>query len=133
MKQIHRIIVILLVISNLIISGCALLVGAGAGAALAVGTYKYIEGALVRDYNRPLNQVYSASLSTLKDMEIKIVSEKKDQLGATIKAQRANNSPVTIKIKRIDRNNSSLSIRVGYIGNKKEAKIIHEEIARRLK
>ena len=58
-------------------TGCvALVVGAAAGA----GAVVWVKGSLEQDMNGPLYQVHEATLRALKDMNLKVLLEKKDGL-----------------------------------------------------
>lgn len=123
----------LIVISGLLLTtGCvALVVGAGAGA----GTFAYFEGELSRTYKATYNQTYEVCKSILRDLKQPILEEKTDGIQTTIKSQRADETPMTIKIRIIDPDWTEVSVRTGLSGvwKKEISEQFHEFIAERLK
>lgn len=111
--------------------GCAaVLVGAGAGAGIA--GYKFIEGELKVEYIAPYGRVWQATTLALKDLNIHIEKVEKDAISGKIKARRADNTPVIIKIKRRPSGMVRVGIRVGIFGNRDASIIIKKAIDKRL-
>jgi hypothetical protein len=91
---------LLIVISHLLLTtGCiAIVVGAGAGA----GAFAYFDGQLSRTYEANYETTYQACKSILRDLKQPILEEKADGIQTTIKSERADETPMTIKIAIID-------------------------------
>lgn len=113
------------------LSGCAAawLIG---GAAAGAGTVAYVNGDLESVKEKPVEEVYAASRETLEEMNMAVTSASRDDLEATLKGQTSTGKPVRIKISRIDENQSKLSIRVGWLGDKTSSQVIYKKIEQRL-
>ena len=113
-------------------TGCiALVVGAGAGA----GTFAYVDGQLNRTYQANYETTYAACKGILQDMKQPILEEKTDGTQTTIKSQRVDETPMTLKVRIIDPEWTEVSVRTGHIGlwKKEISEQFHEFIAERIK
>lgn len=124
---------LLIVISHLLLTtGCiAIVVGAGAGA----GTFAYVDGQLSRTYNAKYEKTYEVCKNILADMKQPILEEETDGLQTTIRSQRADETPMTVKVRIIDPDWTEVSVRTGYIGvwKKEISEQFHEFVAKRIK
>lgn len=116
----------------LLTTGCiALVIGAGAGA----GTFAYFDGQLSRTYEAKYDKTYEVCKSILKDLKQPILEEKTDGIQTTIKSQRTDETPMTVKVRIIDPNWTEVSVRTGFSGvwKKEISAQFHEFIAERIK
>jgi len=65
-------------------------------------------------------------LKALEDLDIKVEEKTKDGISGTIKAKRANDDPVQIKVKRESSESTIVRIRVGMFGDKGASTTIME-------
>lgn len=127
MKRYLRLSVILAALFSLY--GCAaVLLGVGAG--VGIGTYKYIEGNLQRDYPIAYSRAWSATNAALINLKISITSSNNEGAQGTIEAVRKNGSKVSIKLKDKGLNVTSITVRAGVLADRETAEMIHDEIAR---
>ncbi len=113
----------------LLLSGCvALVVGAAAG----VGGYAYVKGELVRVYDVPYEKAWTASLDTLKSLDMTIVDESRDKLKGIISAKRADDASIKVTVESLSEQSTRVKVRVGVFGDRSASERIHEEIAARL-
>jgi hypothetical protein len=123
----------LIVISALLLTtGCiALVIGAGASA----GTFAYFDGQLSRTYEAKYDKTYEVCKSILKDLKQPILEEKTDGIQTTIKSQRTDETPMTVKVRIIDPDWTEVSVRTGFSGiwKKEISAQFHEFIAERIK
>ena len=125
MKRIIRLIALLLSITFL--WGCELaLIGVGGG--LGVGTYKYIEGNVERDYPLAYDSAWDATNTALANLYISINNSVNEGTKGTIQAVRKDGVKVTLTLKDRGQGVTSISVRVGFLGSRKDAERIHEEI-----
>ena len=119
-------------ISSLIyLTGCAaVLVGAGAGA----GTYAYVKGDLIRTYQAEYQKALNASMSVIDDLGISVQSRTTDGVQTTIKAERKDGTPMTVKVKIAGNDWTQISVRTGFVGlwRKELSQQFHEQVSRRL-
>jgi hypothetical protein len=115
----------------LLTTGCiALVVGAGAGAS----TFAYFEGQLSRTYEASYDKTYEVCKGILTDLKQPILEEKTDGIQTTIKSQRADETPMTVKVRIIDPDWTEVSVRTGFSGvwKKEISEQFHKFIAERI-
>jgi uncharacterized protein YceK len=106
------------------LSGCAAVVVGGAAAG---ATYTYVSGWMHREYGVNLGKAYHAALQAVKNHDLEISDQGKDVTTAFIKAKGAKRE-IWINLKRLSRHTTKVSIRVGVLGDKEAARIIHRSI-----
>ena len=109
-------------------SGCAVLLAGAAGAGAGVGSYRYVEGNLKRDYMGPLPKVLRASLAALDDLNSAPNIEREDDSGGLIKGIMNDGTKVTVNLKKISDNQIEVGVRVGFFGDREQAELVQEKI-----
>jgi hypothetical protein len=86
-----------------------------------------------RKYTCSVKQAHDASLSTLKDENLKVQTDKWDNLGAELVAERSTDpgNKVLVNVKALDVKTCEISVRVDP-GNKAQAEIIQNKIGEKL-
>ena len=120
--------VVLLVMSAFMISGCELaLIGVGAVGA-GSGTYYYINGDMKTDYYQSFDATWSACQKSVADMRGVDVEQYKEIGNGKIEAV-INDEKVKIEVLYKAKNVTTVSVRVGLIGDKLSSQLIHDKIA----
>jgi hypothetical protein len=109
-------------------AGCAPLVVGGAAVGSASGTYLWVNGEMRTDYYYSFDRVWSATEKTVADMKAVDVEPNKEIAQGTISAV-INDEKVTFSVKYKAKNQTSVSVRVGIIGNKLSSQLLHDKIA----
>lgn len=120
-----------LILIQVLLSGCsAVVLGIGVGA----GAVAYTSGGLSRTYEAEYHRAVGASMDTLHQLKIPPAEKIADELKTEIKANRADGSPVTVEVERINSQRTQISIRTGTIGilDKQVSNQIHEIIEKKL-
>jgi hypothetical protein len=118
----------LLVMGAFLISGCELaLLGVGAVGA-GTGTYLYLSGEMKTDYYHSFDTTWSACQKTVADMRGLDVEPEKEIGNGKISAV-INEEKVRIAVTYKAKNVTTVSIRVGLIGNKLSSQMIHDRIS----
>jgi outer membrane protein OmpA-like peptidoglycan-associated protein len=113
------------------LTGCAVaLIGVGAG----IGALTYVNGEAVKTYAAEYDEAVQVSIGTLKSLKIPVTDKTADELETTIRAKRADGTPVTVEVVRIDRHLTEIGVRTGTVGiwNQAVSRQIHDFIAKRL-
>jgi hypothetical protein len=120
---------ILFLIIPFLFSGCGLLLvgGAAAGAGTA-GTYLFINGELKTDYHASFDNVWAACEKTVASMRGTEVVPEKEIAKGTINAT-INDEKVKFDITYKSKNVTTVAIRVGLVGNRLSAQLLHDKIA----
>lgn len=117
---------------QLIIGSCAPpLVIVGIGAGTGTGIYAYVNGDLTRSYQVEFAKTITACITVLAKLKMQIKEKTETGIQTTLKALRANDIPVTVKITMISPKMTEVSVRSGVVGiwDKQVAKLIHSYIA----
>jgi hypothetical protein len=109
-------------------SGCAALVVGGAAVGAGTGTYFYINGELKTDYIASFDKVWNACEKTVADMRGTEVQPVKEIAKGTITAT-INDEKVKFEITYRAKNQITVGIRVGLVGNKLSSQLLHDRIA----
>ena len=121
---------VLLLILATLLSGCAALIAAGAGA----GAYSYYAGNLVRTYKVNYHKAVRTSSQVMRNLKFTIIGKTGDGLETVLKGKRADGTPVTIRVERIKSNLTQIGVRNGLIGisNRKASEQVHNRLSRYL-
>jgi len=109
-------------------AGCAPLVVGGAAVGSASGTYLWINGEMKTDYYASFDRTWAACEKTVADMKGVDVEPNKEIAQGTIVAF-INDEKVTFSVKYKAKNLTTVSIRVGLIGNKLSSQLLHDKIS----
>jgi hypothetical protein len=119
--------VVLLVMGAFMISGCtAALVGVAAVGA-GSGTYYYINGEMKTDYYQSFDATWSACQKSVADMRGVDVEQDKEIGNGKIAAV-INDEKVKITVLYKAKNVTTVSIRIGLLGDKLASQLIHDKI-----
>jgi len=99
---------------------------------MTVGTYRLVQGDLLRLYRTSYDRAWDVALSTLEEMEMTIVKETKGEMEGNIEAKRFDGSPVLVALKSKALDVTQLRVRIGPIGDRKKAEIFHERFRKNL-
>jgi hypothetical protein len=124
-----RLIVCLFVL--LLFSGCTALVIGGAAVGAGTGTYFFVNGELKTDYFAPFDKVWSACEKTVADMRGTEVQRNKEIAQGKITTV-INGEKATFEITYRAKNQTTVAIRIGLVGNKLSSQLLHDKIAENL-
>ena len=119
--------IVSLVMGAFLISGCAAVLVGGAAVGAGSGTYFYINGELKTDYYDSFDALWNACQKTVADMRGLDVQPAKEIGNGKITAI-INDEKVQIAVTYKAKNVTTVSIRVGLIGNKLSSQLIHDKI-----
>ncbi|OGP83428.1 MAG: hypothetical protein A2V87_08695 [Deltaproteobacteria bacterium RBG_16_58_17] len=118
---------VFMVMGVLLISGCTVALVGGAAVGAGSGTYFYINGEMKTDYYYSFDSVWKACEKTVADMRgVDVQPDKeigKGKITAVIDEEKVQIA-VTYKAKDV----TTVSVRVGMIGNKLSSQLIHDKI-----
>jgi hypothetical protein len=111
--------------------GCGAVVVGGAVVGAGAGTYFYANGELKTDYAASFDSVWSACERTVAEMRGTQVQPVREISKGTISAT-INDENVKFEIAYRAKNQTTVGVRVGLIGNKLSSQVIHDKIADQL-
>jgi hypothetical protein len=106
------------------LSGCFLMLGAGAG----VGGTVYVMGKLKEDITAPVGKVHEAARAALADLGLKVLEDKGDAMTAHLESEFADGKRVWIDVDKTTDTVSALTIRVGLTGDEARSREILDKI-----
>ena len=120
---------VLCVVLAFLCSGCFwMAVGAAGGAAGAV----YVMGKLKDEMNYDVSTIHKATVAALAELELKVLEDKSDKVTAHVESEFSDGEHVWIDMESLTGSRTSLTIRVGVMGNEVRARKIHDAIRRHL-
>ena len=114
-----------------LMSGCMGIIAGGAAAGAASGTYLWVNGEMTNDYPNNIDKVWQAAQRTVADLKGSEVLPTQEIAQRSISAF-INDEKVVISMKYKEKNTTTVSIRVGLIGNKLASQRLHDKIAENL-
>jgi hypothetical protein len=113
-------------------AGCVPMILMGVGGAAGIGTYKWIEGTMEKDYPRPMKPTFDAAMEAARTLKLQISSEQYTPSESKILA--ATQDGTTVKVELIARPNeiTTVKIRFGMMGNADWSAYYHRQIMRNL-
>lgn len=110
-----------------LVSGCTAALVGGAAVGAGSGTYFYINGEMKTDYYHAFDAVWSSAEKTVAEMRgLEVQPEKeigKGKIAAVIDDEKVQIA-VTYKAKNV----TTVSVRVGLLGNRLSSQLIHDKI-----
>jgi hypothetical protein len=119
--------IVLMLMGAFLISGCAVALVGGAAVAAGSGTYLFINGDMKTDYYYSFDTTWNACQKTVADMRgLDVLPEK--EIGKGKITAMINDEKVQIAVTYKAKNVTTVSVRVGLIGNKLSSQLIHDKI-----
>jgi hypothetical protein len=97
------------------------------------GTYAYISGNLIWTYPTELERTWDAALRALEELDLRIENKSLDGLGGYIKARRADNTAIRVRLVPETTRTTTVKIKIGAFGNQEQAQNLHKAIRAQLK
>jgi hypothetical protein len=113
--------------------GCAATILMGVGGLAALGTYKWVEGTMEKDYPRPMQETYNAALEGAKVLRLKIVSQQYTPTQSHIEAVTQDNTLVKVDLIARPNEITTVKIRFGMMGNADWSAYYHRQIMKILR
>jgi hypothetical protein len=101
----------------LLTASCVETVLLGLGGMAAVGSYKWVQGTMEKDYPRPMQEVWNATLEACKDLQLKISAQKYNPLESQIEAMAPPDTNVKIQLVSRPNQITTVKVRFGLMGN----------------
>lgn len=120
---------VLCVVLAFFCSGCFwMAVGAAGGVAGTV----YMMGKLKDEVNYDVSTVHNATVAALAELGLKVLEDKADKVTAHVESEFSDAEHVWIDLESLWGSRTSLTIRVGVMGNEVRTRKIHDAIKRHL-
>ena len=110
--------------------GCVETVLMGLGGLAALGTYKWVEGTMEKDYPRPMQETYNAALEAAKALKLRITAQQYTPSESHIDALTQDSTTVKVDLIARPNNITTVKIRFGMLGNADWSAYYHRQIMR---
>ena len=128
MQRQWRLKLVAVLVAMAMAAGCAATLLMGLGGLTALGTYKWVEGTMEKDYPRPMQETFNAALEAGKMLKLKITAEQYTPSESRINA--VTEDGTAVKVDLISRPNeiTTVKIRFGMMGNADWSAYYHRQI-----
>ena len=121
-----------LLVGLLFTAACVETVLIGLGGMAAIGTYKWIEGTMEKDYPRGMQETFNATLAACKDLNLKIGSQQYGPMDSRIEAVQPPDTNVKIQLLARPNQITTLKVRFGLMGNQDASAYFHRRVMQHL-
>ncbi len=123
---------LVVLVALLAAAGCVPMLLMGVGGAAAIGSYKWIEGTMEKDYPRSMQETWNATLAACKDMQLTINSQQYNPTESVIEATQPPDTNVKIQLVARPNQITTVKVRFGLMGNQDASAYFHRQIMRHL-
>lgn len=121
-----------LLVGLLFTAACVETMLIGLGATAAIGTYKWVEGTMEKDYPRPMQEVWNATLAASKTLNLKISAQQYGALESKLEGVQPPDSNVKVQLIARPNQITTVKIRFGMMGNADYSAYFHRQIMQSL-
>ena len=114
-------------------AGCAATLLMGVGGLAALGTYKWVEGTMEKDYPRPMPETYNAAMEAAKKLNIKITEDQSGPSESRINGLTQDGTKVKVDLISRPNDITTVKIRFGMMGNADWSAYYHRQIMKILR
>ena len=114
-------------------AGCAATILMGVGGLAALGTYKWVEGTMEKDYPRPMQATYDAAMEAAQRLNLKVTSTNYTPTESRIDAVTQDNTQVVVQLVARPNEITTVKIRFGMMGNVDWSAYYHRQIMKILR
>ncbi|MCL4501702.1 MAG: DUF3568 domain-containing protein [Deltaproteobacteria bacterium] len=122
----------ILLVGLLLAAGCVPLTLISLGGAAAIGSYKWMEGTMEKDYPRSMQETWNAAQAAAKDMNLKVQKEQYTAAESTMEAIAPPDTNVKIQLLARPNQITTVKVRFGLMGNQDASAYFHRRILEHL-
>ncbi len=123
---------LVVLVALLVAAGCVPMLLMGVGGAAAIGSYKWIEGTMEKDYPRSMQETWNAALKACGDMNLKINTQNYTPTESTIEATQPPDTNVKIQLVARPNQITTVKVRFGLMGSQDASAYFHRQVMRHL-
>lgn len=122
----------ILLVGLLLTAGCVETMLLSLGASAAIGSYKWMEGTMEKDYPRPMQETWNATLKACNDLQLKISSQQYSPVESKIEATAPPDTSVKIQLVARPNQITTVKVRFGMMGNVDASAYFHRRVMEHL-
>jgi uncharacterized OsmC-like protein len=113
-------------------AGCVETFLLGLGASAALGSYKWMEGTMEKDYPRPMQDCFNAALAACKTMDLKVTGQQYTPTDSRIEATMKDGTSAKIQLLARPNQITTVKVRFGFMGNVDYSAYFHRLVMKNL-
>ena len=133
MQRQRRLKLAVVLVAMAMAAGCAATLLMGVGGLAALGTYKWVEGTMEKDYPRPMRETFDATMEAARRLNLKISAEQFTPSESKILATTQDGTSVKVELLARPNDITTVKIRFGVLGNKDWSGYYHRQIMKILR
>jgi hypothetical protein len=118
----------ILLAALLVTASCVETMLMGLGGMAAIGSYKWVEGTMEKDYPRPMQEVWTATLEACRDLQLRITVQDYNPVEAHIEAVAPPDTNVKIQLVSRPNQITTVKVRFGLMGNGDASAYFHRRL-----
>jgi hypothetical protein len=128
MQKNRRLMLAGLLAGLLVTAACVPMLLMSVGGAAAIGSYKWIEGTMEKDYPKPMQETYNAALAACNDLKLKISAQQYNPMDSRIEAVQPPDTSVKLQLLARPNQITTLKVRIGLMGNSDASAYFHRRV-----
>jgi hypothetical protein len=133
MERQRRLKLVAVLVAMAMAAGCAATLLMGVGGLAALGTYKWVEGTMEKDYPRPMQETFNAAMEAARKLNLKITSEFYNPSESKILATTQDGTAVKVELLARPNEITTVKVRFGMMGNADWSGYYHRQIMKILR
>jgi len=113
-------------------AGCVEMMLLSLGGAAAIGSYKWMEGTMEKDYPRSMQDTWNAALAASNDMKLQIKTQNFTPTESIIEAVAPPDTNVKVQLVARPNQITTVKVRFGLMGNQDASAYFHRRILHHL-
>ncbi|MGD0970945.1 MAG: DUF3568 family protein [Desulfobaccales bacterium] len=118
----------ILLAALLVTASCVETLLLGVGGMAAIGSYKWVEGTMEKDYPRPMQEVWTATLEACRDLQLRITVQEYNPVDSHIEAVAPPDTNVKIQLVSRPNQITTVKVRFGLMGNGDASAYFHRRL-----
>ena len=118
----------ILLAALLVTASCVETLLLGVGGMAAIGSYKWVEGTMEKDYPRPMQEVWTATLEACRDLQLRITVQEYNPVDSHIEAVAPPDTNVKIQLVSRPNQITTVKVRFGLMGIEDASAYFHRRL-----
>jgi hypothetical protein len=123
---------VLLVVSAVVLNGCASSEEGAQPEGMAAGTAKYSMGSLKSVEPASIDKVYDGTLKAMDELKLAVLQKNADSMSGKIVVRDVADKKIAISLTATTDGKTNLSIKVGMLGDEAKSRLIYEQIKKKI-
>jgi len=133
MRSMRMLLAVLLVVSAMVLNGCASSEEAAQPAkTTAAWASKYSLGTLKSVEPASIDKVYDATLRAMEDLKLAVLQKNADSMSGEVVVRDVADKKIVISLAATTDGKTSLAIKVGMLGDESKSRLIYEQIKKKI-